>query len=104
MSKTKVTKLRLLDNIYDDSDIEEYKLSRDEVALVTNKFLEKLKAAILELDHEERIELRGFGTFGVKVRKSHVARNPKTGEKVDVPRRRVLYFKPGRDMKTAVKK
>lgn len=104
MNKDKITKADILEDIYGDIDIEEHSISRREVALVANKFLEKLKIAIIELDHKERIELRGFGTFGVRIRDSHIARNPKTGEKVDVPRRRVLYFKAGRDMKNAVKK
>jgi nucleoid DNA-binding protein len=51
---------------------------------------------------EGRIELRNFGVFEVKERKPRSARNPRTGEKVMVPLRRVVTFKPGREMEQRV--
>jgi nucleoid DNA-binding protein len=51
---------------------------------------------------EGRIELRNFGVFEVKERKERSARNPRTGEKVMVPRRFVVTFKPGREMEQRV--
>ncbi|MFH1848469.1 MAG: HU family DNA-binding protein [Candidatus Omnitrophota bacterium] len=48
------------------------------------------------------IELRNFGVFKVKMRKGRMARNPKTAEKVPVPDRRVVTFKPGLVMKQKV--
>ncbi len=51
----------------------------------------------------ERIELRNFGVFKVKSRQSRIGRNPRTGETVSVPPRRVVVFKPGRVMKRDVK-
>ena len=50
------------------------------------------------LVREGRIELRNFGVFEVRERKPRKARNPRTGEKVEVPAKRVLTFKPGREM------
>ena len=50
------------------------------------------------LVREGRIELRNFGVFEVKERKPRKARNPRTGERVKVPARRVVTFKPGREM------
>jgi nucleoid DNA-binding protein len=50
------------------------------------------------LVHEGRIELRNFGVFEVKGRRPRRARNPSTGEPVDVPAKRVVTFKPGREM------
>jgi nucleoid DNA-binding protein len=47
---------------------------------------------------EGRIELRNFGVFEVRQRKPRKARNPRTGEQVKVPARRVVTFKPGRQM------
>jgi len=47
---------------------------------------------------EGRIELRNFGVFEIKQRKPRRARNPKTGERVAVPPRAVVTFKPGREM------
>src|SRR5271155_5536940 len=52
---------------------------------------------------EGRIELRNFGVFEVKKRKPRKARNPRTGEKVKVPARVVVTFKPGREMEERVR-
>ena len=52
--------------------------------------------------HEGRIELRNFGVFEVKKRRARKARNPRTGEKVSVPERSVVTFKPGREIKERV--
>ena len=51
---------------------------------------------------EGRIELRNFGVFEVKERRPRRARNPRTGEAVDVPGKRVVTFKPGREMEERV--
>lgn len=51
---------------------------------------------------EGRIELRNFGVFEVKKRRPRRARNPRTGERVDVPARWVVTFKPGREMEERV--
>jgi DNA-binding protein HU-beta/integration host factor subunit beta len=51
---------------------------------------------------EGRIELRNFGVFEVKKGKPRQARNPRTGEKVKVPARLVVTFKPGREMEERV--
>ena len=53
---------------------------------------------------EGRIELRNFGVFEVKERKPRRARNPRTGEAVDVPGKRVVTFKPGREMEQRVRR
>jgi integration host factor subunit beta len=54
------------------------------------------------LTNEGRIELRSFGIFEVKKRKPRTARNPRTGEKVLVPAKLVVTFKPGREMEERV--
>jgi integration host factor subunit beta len=54
------------------------------------------------LVQEGRIELRNFGVFEVKKRKPRKARNPRTGEKVKVPAKLVVTFKPGREMEKRV--
>ena len=56
------------------------------------------------LVQEGRIELRNFGVFEVKHRKPRKARNPRTGEKVKVPARLVVTFRPGREMEERVGK
>jgi nucleoid DNA-binding protein len=54
------------------------------------------------LVRDGRIELRNFGVFEVRERKARTARNPRTGEAVDVPERAVVTFKPGREMEQQV--
>ena len=51
---------------------------------------------------ERRIELRNFGVFEVKERRPRRARNPRTGERVSVPAKRVMTFKPGKEMEVRV--
>ena len=49
-----------------------------------------------------RVELRGFGALGVKDRMPRRARNPRTGDQVEVGRKRALYFKPGKELRARV--
>ncbi len=57
---------------------------------------------ITELARGNRLELRDFGVFEVKVRKARKARNPKTGDEVRVPEKRVVTIKPGKKMKEEI--
>ena len=50
----------------------------------------------------EKIELRGFGSFRLRKREPRQGRNPKTGDKVDVPPKKVPYFKPGKELKDLI--
>jgi integration host factor subunit beta len=50
----------------------------------------------------QRIEIRGFGSFGLNSRPPRIGRNPKSGEKVMVPEKRVPHFKPGKDLRERV--
>ena len=52
----------------------------------------------------QKIELRGFGSFCLRSRKSRTGRNPKTGEKVEVPSKKIPYFKPGKELKELINK
>ena len=51
-----------------------------------------------------RVELRGFGAFSTRERDSRLGRNPRTGEAVEVPQKRVPYFKPGKEMRLRLNK
>jgi nucleoid DNA-binding protein len=55
------------------------------------------------LNRNEKVELRNFGVFKVKERRARFGRNPRTGESVPVPPRRVVVFKPGLEMKQKIK-
>jgi integration host factor subunit beta len=50
----------------------------------------------------EKIEIRGFGSFRTRQRRGRVGRNPKTGEKVEVPAKRIPFFKPSKELKDFV--
>ena len=59
--------------------------------------------SIIEALHRgEKIELRGFGSFRLRQREPRKGRNPKTGDKVDVPPKKVPYFKPGKELKELI--
>src|SRR5271163_3585963 len=72
--------------------------------LQTNEIVQQTFDAIVEtLLEVGRIELRNFGVFEVKQRKARKARNPRTGDKVDVPPKNVVTFKPGKEMEERVR-
>jgi nucleoid DNA-binding protein len=72
--------------------------------LKTKEIVQKTFDAIVDtLVEERRIELRNFGVFEVKQRAPRKARNPRTGEKVFVPEKYVVTFKPGKEMEERVR-
>jgi nucleoid DNA-binding protein len=79
----------------------------DEIGLTqlkTKEIVQKTFDAIVEtLVEERRIELRNFGVFEVKQRAARKARNPRTGDKVYVPEKFVVTFKPGKEMEEKVR-
>jgi integration host factor subunit beta len=60
------------------------------------------RSIITALQRGEKIELRGFGSFRLRQREPRKGRNPKTGDKVDVPPKKVPYFKPGKELKELI--
>src|SRR5919205_1190018 len=60
------------------------------------------KSIIDALHRGEKIELRGFGSFRLRKREPRKGRNPKTGDKADVPPKKVPYFKPGKELKELI--
>lgn len=52
------------------------------------------------LKRNDRIELRGFGVFNIKPRKTGIGRNPRTGEEVSIPPGKAVRFKPGKDLQS----
>lgn len=78
-------------------------------AEMTKKDAEQLVEIVFEsiigaLNKGEKIELRGFGSFRVRERNARKGRNPKTGTAVDIPAKRVAYFKPGKELKEVINK
>jgi len=74
-------------------------ITKKDCALVVDGLLNAIKNAMADHTH---IEIRGFGTFKVRKRRSRMARNPRTGDPVEVPARAVPIFKPSKDLRTQV--
>jgi integration host factor subunit beta len=74
-------------------------LTRNQTEIVIETVFESIKKALIQ---GEKIEIRGFGNFRLKKRNPRKARNPKTGETVEVPGKKVLYFKVGKALKESL--
>jgi len=74
-------------------------VTKKDCAAVVDAFLNAIKQAVSD---GENIEIRGFGTFKVRQRRTRMARNPRTGDPVKVPARAVPVFKPSRLFKEEV--
>ncbi|MCL4795867.1 MAG: integration host factor subunit beta [Bryobacteraceae bacterium] len=59
-------------------------------------------SVVRALKEDDKIEIRGFGSFRTRQRQARVGRNPKTGARVDVPAKRIPYFKPSKELKDLV--
>jgi integration host factor subunit beta len=71
---------------------------KDSEVIVDTLFESVIKA----LKTGDKLEVRGFGSFRVRQRNARVGRNPKTGDKVEVPAKRVPYFKPSKELKDLI--
>ena len=74
-------------------------LSKKDTGVVVDLILENISRALCDGD---KVELRGFGSFKVKERRSRKARNPRTGDAVEVPAKLVPYFKASNELKALV--
>jgi integration host factor subunit beta len=91
----KVTKADIVDAVYEKTG-----MSRKEIRRVVDLFIDEIRDSLME---QMVIELRGFGTFEVRLRKGRQrARNPKTGERVSVTAHGIAAFRPGRELKQNV--
>jgi integration host factor subunit beta len=95
MPAEKFTKAEIIDAIYEKTG-----MNRVEIRGCIDLFIDEIKNALL---HRQVIELRGFGTFEVKVRKARQrARNPKTGENIIIRPHGAVTFRSGRELKQAM--
>ena len=74
-------------------------LSRKSAEIAVNTVFESISHS---LEIGNRVELRGFGSFGLKERRAREGRNPKTGQKVSVEAKRVLFFKTSKELRERV--
>ena len=92
MTGKKYTKAEIVDSVHNKTGIE-----RNSVRIVTDAVLDDIKAALAD---GRVIELRGFGTFEIKIRKGRQqARNPRTGEMVSVNSHGIAHFRAGQELK-----
>lgn len=72
--------------------------------IIVKKIVQETFESIIDaLARGEKIELRNFGVFKIKSRRQRLGRNPRTGQEVPVPPRKVAVFKPGLEMKQKIK-
>jgi integration host factor subunit beta len=90
-----MTKAELIDKIAEKKQ----GLTRKQVEIIVNTVLDGIKDA---LSREDKVEIRGFGSFRVRHRRAKEGRNPKTGETVSVPPKKVPFFKAGKEMREMV--
>ena len=64
------------------------------------RMIQELMTEALSMGH--RAELRGFGSFNITLRKARLGRNPKTGEAMQIPPKRAVHFKPGKELRISV--
>jgi len=88
----KFTKADFVDALYDKTG-----MTRKEIHTVIDLFINELKTSLIK---RNVVELRGFGTFEIKLRKARPsARNPRTGETVSIRPHGIVSFRPGRELK-----
>ncbi len=89
-----MTKAQLVEEVLRLGDL----TRRDGEVIVDTVF----EAVIRAIKQGDKIEIRGFGSFRIRQRKPRLGRNPKTGAKVEVPAKRVPYFKPSKELRDLV--
>jgi integration host factor subunit beta len=94
---TKQPTLTKADLIAEVERITELKRSDSEIIVETI-----FESIIQSLQKGEKIEIRGFGSFRTRQRRGRVGRNPKTGAKVEVPAKKIPFFKPSKELKDFV--
>ena len=89
--KEGMTKAELVEKVANTTQ-----LTKKHAELIVNTVFESI---VQSLKEGEKIELRGFGSFRIRHRGARIGRNPKTGDRVAVPPKRIPYFKPGKELK-----
>jgi len=96
-----------LDNLNDGvkmnkSDLAKFLAEREDISIrQSEEFLNLMFDSFIDaLLKDERIEIRGFGSFSIREYESYEGRNPKTGEKITIPGKKLPFFKAGKDLTT----
>lgn len=91
-----MTKAELVEIIAQETGV-----NKKDTGLIVNLIMDNIGQALVD---GNKVELRGFGSFKVKTRRARLARNPRTGDSVDVPAKRVPFFKASNDLKGRLNK
>src|SRR5262245_58291078 len=91
-----VTKMELIEEVSRVAEI-----TRNEAGVIVESILNSMVRAI---GRGDKVEIRGFGSFRTRQRQPRVARNPKTGARVEVPAKRVPFFKPSKELRALIEK
>ena len=91
VTKGGMTKAELVDQVARTTQ-----LTKKHAEIIVNTIFDSI---VDSLRGGEKIELRGFGSFRIRNRGSRIGRNPKTGDRVEVPPKRIPYFKPGKELR-----
>jgi len=94
LREAKLTKADLVEEVTRQSDLPRTD-AEEVVSIVLDCLVDALNAG-------EKVELRGFGSFSLRNKGPRQGRNPRTGEQVNVPARKVAYFKPGKSLKELI--
>lgn len=90
-----MTKSELIEQLMDRHDI----LNKNDAEMVISLIFGRITNALADGD---RVEIRGFGSFSVRERAARAARNPKSGELVEIPSRKTPFFKTGKELRERV--
>jgi integration host factor subunit beta len=89
-----MTKAELIEDVSQAAELSR----KDSETIVETLF----SSIVSSLRNGDKIEIRGFGSFRTRQRKPRIGRNPKTGARVDVPAKKIPYFKPSKELKDLV--
>ncbi|MBN4077818.1 integration host factor subunit beta [Nitrospina gracilis] len=89
-----MTKANLVERVADKIHV-----TKKQAEVVINALLESIRDSLSEGNN---VEIRGFGSFRIRERNARIARNPKSGQAVEVPAKKVPFFKAGKDLRDIV--
>ncbi len=90
-----MTKSELMENIAEQHP----NIAKKHIEFIIKSVFDSIKQS---LQNGEKVEIRGFGSFKIREKSSKIGRNPKTGSKVNVPDKKLPYFKPGKEIKESL--
>jgi integration host factor subunit beta len=96
-TKAKESNLRKADLIEKVREL--VQIPRKEATVVVELILDSM---VWALGRGEKVEIRGFGSFRIRQRRGRIGRNPKTGARVEVPPKRIPYFRPSKELRERV--